>query len=636
MPRSCSARCSSALALALTLTFAVGARAQVPDGAGSFSAERFRPALDKNGVIDVESGKVLPHLTPDVSLWLGYALNPLLLQQSDGEVSTGALVAHRVGGNLVASIGLLDWVQLGIDMPFILFQADDIAALSSQVQAAQPSIVGLGDLRLVPKFRLLRADDDQFVDLALSAGFTVPTGFPADSYLGDGNFTFVPELHASRDLGPATLAANLGLRLRERKEFFDLVVDHEVSYRAGFAWRFHETNQLPLTLMGSFNGATPLIGAFQNVNTAPLEVLAGAAYDVGPLQVFGDVGLGLIAGFGTPTTRLLAGVRFAPRDTDEDKDGIFDASDACKSLPEDKDGFEDRDGCPDPDNDKDGINDADDGCPDVAEDKDGHDDDDGCPDPDNDGDGVLDGDDLCPEQAEDKDGHQDGDGCPDPDNDGDGVLDGDDACRDHPGVVERKGCPIPDQDKDGVADEADRCPAAAGTLAFGGCPDTDLDGIADPDDKCPAEPETVNGVDDEDGCPDKGASKVKLTREKIEILDKVYFDTGKATIQQRSFDLLNQVASILKAHAEITLLRVEGHTDSQGSDATNLKLSAARAQAVLEHLVGRGIDPRRLEAEGFGETQPVSDNKTARGRENNRRVEFRISPEKTTTESVDP
>ncbi len=613
---------------------AAGAHAQVgaEDGAGTFSAERFRPALDRNGVIDVESGAVLPHLTPDVALWLGYALNPLLIQQSNGGGDpfspAGALVAHRIGGNLVASLGLLDWIELGLDMPFILFQADDVDALSGQLQAGLPSAVGTGDLRLVPKLRILRSDA-QLLDLAVSLGFTLPTGFPADSYLGDGSPTFVPEVHASRLFGPATVAANLGLRLRDRKEFLDLVVDHEVTYRAGFAWRFHETNQLPLTLQGSFNGATPLFAAFQNVNTAPLEVLGGAAYDIGPVQVFGDVGVGVIAGFGTPTARVLAGVRFAPRDNDTDKDGVNDARDGCVNDPEDQDGHDDADGCPDPDNDGDTILDNADGCPLVAEDHDGFKDEDGCADPDNDDDGINDVDDTCPLEPEDRDGFNDTDGCPDPDNDNDGVNDGDDKCPLVAGPVARQGCPVGDKDQDGVTDGDDRCPDVPGTAAFQGCPDTDKDGIGDPDDRCPAEPETLNGIDDQDGCPDKGPSKVVLTREKIEILEKVYFDTGKSTIQVRSFNILNQVASVLKTHREIGRMLVQGHTDAQGSDDTNLALSAARANAVVDYLVAQGVERDRLEGQGFGETRPIEGNSTPKGREANRRVEFSITEFKT-------
>src|SRR4051812_17667717 len=134
-----------------------------------------------------------------------------------------------------------------------------------------------------------------------------------------------------------------------------------------------------------------------------------------------------------------------PKPLDTDGDGIPDKLDKCPTEPEDKDGFQDADGCPDPDNDGDGILDKDDKCPNEPEDKDGFEDEDGCPDPDNDKDGIPDKDDKCPNEPEDKDGFQDADGCPDPDNDGDGVPDAQDKCPDKPetknGFEDADGCP---------------------------------------------------------------------------------------------------------------------------------------------------------------------------------------------------
>ena len=98
---------------------------------------------------------------------------------------------------------------------------------------------------------------------------------------------------------------------------------------------------------------------------------------------------------------------------DRDGDGIPDTIDQCPDQPEDKDGFEDADGCPDPDNDRDGILDANDRCPNEPEDRDGWQDADGCPDPDNDGDGILDVNDACPNDPETMNGVADEDGCPD-------------------------------------------------------------------------------------------------------------------------------------------------------------------------------------------------------------------------------
>ncbi len=137
------------------------------------------------------------------------------------------------------------------------------------------------------------------------------------------------------------------------------------------------------------------------------------------------------------------GIHFGPGDCDGD--GIYGRDDLCPREPEDHDGWEDTDGCPDPDNDNDGILDVNDMCPDEAEDFDGYEDEDGCPDVDRDGDGIPDDIDQCPDDPEDHDGFKDEDGCPDPDNDMDGVLDAQDKCPNTPAGVEvtQDGCPKP-------------------------------------------------------------------------------------------------------------------------------------------------------------------------------------------------
>ena len=192
----------------------------------------------------------------------------------------------------------------------------------------------------------------------------------------------------------------------------------------------------------------------------------------------------------TPARRTTCALRCAPKTPgDRDHDGILDNVDKCPDDPEDKDGFEDEDGCPDKDNDKDGILDTKDKCPNEPEDKDKFEDEDGCPDPDNDTDGIQDDDDKCPNEPEDKDGFEDEDGCPDPDN-----------------------------DKDGVPDAADKCPN-------------------DP------------GPPDNDGCPKK-YTHIVVTQEKIELKQKIFFDTDKATIQPRSFSLLDEIGSRVEIAAD--------------------------------------------------------------------------------------
>ena len=216
---------------------------------------------------------------------------------------------------------------------------------------------------------------------------------------------------------------------------------------------------------------------------------------------------------------------------DVDGDGIFDANDMCPQDPEDLDGFQDEDGCPEVDNDGDGINDLEDRCPNEVEDLDGFQDNDGCPEADNDNDGVLDNNDKCPgtddeyiDSREDADGFQDSDGCADNDNDNDSIPDAVDKCPNQPedkdGIEDTDGCPEGDKDadKDGIFDQNDKCPNNPedrdGFEDNDGCPDddNDKDGIPDLTDKCPGDDKAVfdslntkenyNGVEDTDGCPD--------------------------------------------------------------------------------------------------------------------------------------
>ncbi|HEY2902164.1 MAG TPA: OmpA family protein [Polyangia bacterium] len=215
---------------------------------------------------------------------------------------------------------------------------------------------------------------------------------------------------------------------------------------------------------------------------------------------------------------------------------------------------------------------------------------------DRDGDGIPDDIDKCPNDPEDKDGFQDDDGCPDPDNDKDGILDAKDKC------------PNDAEDRDGFED-ADGCPD----------PDNDKDGVPDVSDQCPLEP----GPADNHGCPKK-FEHIVVTQDKIELKQKIFFETDKATIMPRSFGLLDEIGSVLRARPTMRV-RIEGHTDARGTAAHNMKLSQSRADSVRQHLIGLGVEGGRMDAQGFGSQQPIETNKTAAGRERNRRVEFIIT-----------
>ncbi|MEO1334447.1 MAG: OmpA family protein, partial [Myxococcota bacterium] len=356
--------------------------------------------------------------------------------------------------------------------------------------------------------------------------------------------------------------------------------------RLGVGYRFGQNGGIPLELDASLAAATSAQSPYGQANRDYTEALLGATYDfAGPLLGFAGGGIGLTDGFGTPDWRVFAGIRFSPRSQDSDGDGIDDADDRCPEVPEDRDQFQDEDGCEDVDNDQDGVPDQRDGAP-------------------------LD--------AEDKDGFQDEDGVPDPDNDGDSVLDAQDACPVEAGPVEHRGCPIKDADQDGIPDADDLCPKEPGTSENKGCPDRDGDGVVDRLDNCP----DVKGTADNAGCEKE--QLVRISARRIEILDLVYFRTASAVIDKRSFPLLDNVASVINSHPEISLVRVEGHTDASGSTASNQRLSQRRAESVVAYIVKRGVAPSRLTAVGYGETKPVASNVTPEGRSKNRRVEFTI------------
>ena len=266
-----------------------------------------------------------------------------------------------------------------------------------------------------------------------------------------------------------------------------------------------------------------------------------------------------------------AGLTFKFGGKDTDGDGIYDKDDACPETP----GLKEFMGCPDTDGDK-----------------------------------IADKDDSCPETP----GLAEFNGCPD--TDGDGIVDNEDACPEVKGTKIMKGCP--DADGDGVADKDDNCPEVKGPAANGGCPwpDTDGDGVVDKDDQCP----TVAGTVANNGCPevsDEAMNKLNSYAKTI------LFNSGKSSFQKQTMPVLQAITAILKEYPSANFM-IEGHTDSQGADSLNQKLSEDRAAAVKSYLVENGIDAARLTSAGFGESKPIDSNKTSKGRANNRRVEVKL------------
>lgn len=255
--------------------------------------------------------------------------------------------------------------------------------------------------------------------------------------------------------------------------------------------------------------------------------------------------------------------------TDADGDGVANELDACPKIK----GSPKAKGCPDEDGD--GVADEQDACPGLPGDPKLA----GCPD--TDGDGLADVEDACPQAA----GKPEDQGCPD--TDGDGLTDQLDACPELPGLADDKGCPPADTDGDGLTDAEDQCPEAAGTAANKGCPEP------------------------------KQAIR--------EVLDSasyaVQFESGKDVLLESAKSTLDQIAAIMKEYPAYQLV-ISGHTDNEGDEDDNLRLSENRAKACFEYLRAKDIPAARLSYAGYGGSQPVADNASPEGRARNQRVEF--------------
>lgn len=536
-----------------------------------YNVERFRIATDAEGILDVEWAEVPEHLEYSMAVWLGYSDDPLTLYSMDAEgnrTRQGALVSARTGGSISGVVGLWDRYALGVSVPLVINQSEDQGTLA--MQPSSLSGFGLGDIVLTPKIALF-SQQDIGVHIGASMELSLPTSKSSD-YFGDPSATWTPEVLVSRSFDNGLrLGANLGYRLRKNTSAIDLNVGDEVYSHAGAGYRIPTGSgdvELDLTYALA-TSASDFLGSF-NRNFSELRF--GVVYDVpGPTTVFAASGVGTSEGYGAPDWRALLGLRFqrehsvvklppVEESKDSDGDGFLDDSDSCPNEAETVNGVDDSDGCPDE------IGDAD-------------------------GDGLNDKDDSCPQSAEDSDGFEDEDGCPDDDNDQDGVPDAEDECRDTAGVAAAKGCPDPDRDNDSVVDRLDQCPDIPGEVDLKGC---------------------------------KAKEKVVVSDTGLMLLERVYFKTNKAEILSVSYDLLDNVAQVLSAHTEIAKIRIEGHTDSRGSNAKNKTLSNNRAKAVMAYLVKKGIEASRLSAVGVGEAQPVASNETDEGRTTNRRVEFVI------------
>jgi OmpA-OmpF porin, OOP family len=622
---------------------------RAPDGnADGLDTHLFRPAVDSKGFFSVNGSDILGAKNISFGLVLDYGRNLMRTRSSrvpngtivndqqemvegqcedescvvaDGEGGTGvkALVPNSIQGTFGFNYGVANIGVVGLSIPVILMTGDaayGIGPTGNTYNSAELNSQKISSLALHGKFRITRVDRSIGLAAVVQAGIPI-AGAPKD--LGaDPGFWYWPQLVAENQFGSTRsfhVGVNVGYRGHTGKNSkFGLDRNNALqlkeglfegsdlgTFSLGLSYRVLEALDLVAETYGSYQ----LGGDSDSKQKFSEEFVGGIKLFVerNSYLMMGGGTRAFSTGFEAADLRLILGFVYEPSIGDRDGDGYKDDQDQCPDEPEDFDGFQDGDGCPDPDNDNDGILDVDDRCPNIAEDRDGDHDEDGCPeanrDGDRDGDGIPDSKDKCPDDPEDKDGFEDLDGCPELDNDKDGIPDKQDQCPDDA------------EDKDKFEDE-DGCPD----------PDNDKDQIPDVKDKCPNDPETYNGFQDEDGCPDKG--KVIIEGSDIVILDKVQFETNSAKILPQSNEILDAVASTMKGHPEFLVMEIAGHADERSTDEHNQQLTKARAQAVMEAMMKRGVAAKRLVSQGYGEYCPLDAASNPAAWEKNRRVEFKV------------
>ena len=566
---------------------AAGVTAPAPD----INAQSFESAPAKYDGLLVRSARPQGDADWQLGATLHYARRALAFANRTGDV-----------GLVQTVLGDLWMLDLGVARGYGKWTFEATLPVALMMRGGGPNLLAIdrplapafGDLRVGARRHLWRRSVRDFgeVDVAAMALYAAPTGATGSWLTNGGARVDLFGLGTWRYAGWQVDAA-AGLRLRPLERLDAQVADPATGQAKvdGNGQPVIETalavgSEVVVQIAGGRRWLAERLGgrlalqikgaaaADATVDQTLAEVLAQADWRLarGAWRVFGAVGGAMTSGYGAPQLRVMAGLRFDPGllANDADGDGLDDRDDRCPTEAEDKDGFQDADGCPDLDNDADGVPDSVDRCPLVPEDRDGRDDEDGCPDLDDDGDGIPDAQDKCPTKAEDWDGYDDTDGCPDPDNDGDG---------------------IPDED--------DLCPNAA---------------------------EDKHGPDRMDGCPDVPTpAAVSDEGTRLRLQGRIGFTYATANVSAAGLKVLDAAAAYLRAHKELQALEVAVFTDSNGARAALKAQSQARADAVKAYLVKKsGLASHQIRAVGRGAAEPIGDNHTLAGRSRNRRVELRI------------
>jgi outer membrane protein OmpA-like peptidoglycan-associated protein len=569
----------------------------------ALNAHLYRPPIDAEKTLWTDDAFTAPDGYYQARVGFNYSRKPLVFVYEDGEVV--GLLENVVQMNILGGY-VYKQIRFGLDLPVFLLANGDAGAGT-----------GLGDVALDVKGTILRADMYP-VGLAVGGRLGLPT---STSVAPVGNPGASGELQAiaSQNVGPVAVSANLGTRFLPETALDNVAWDDQFFYRLGGGYEIVEGAGASMDLAGQFTYGEPL----NNPASSPVELLFGGWYRVfDDYVVRAGAGSGLNSGVGSPNARVVLGVSYEPvKIFDRDLDTIVDADDVCPDDPEDFDEYKDTDGCPDP------------STPVYFEVVD------------NNGEFVYDV--LTKVRTEF------------------GPEEGNSSAFDlqiHPGeyVFEARAeryvsksfiITVPDAprhevrvvmqptfgtilltvlgpDGESLGGRAnvgpDRCRLELGQCELLVSAGSGMLQVRSEGFKTHQVEVAVQAGLTQEITVTMASARAVVTREKIEILEKVYFDTAKTTIKEESFPLLNEVASVLQEYPDIQSIRVEGHTDSRGRASYNLRLSQGRAEAVRQYLIEQGIDPARLVSEGFGEDSPIEAASTMEAYEQNRRVEFVI------------
>lgn len=557
-----------------------------------------------------------------------YANSPLVavVQTDDGSLEGRAALNHIVAFNLSAGISVHDRVRLDLAFPLYFTSF----GLDKQTQG-----FASGDVRATAQIAILRPDsEDRGFGLAASLHLDGPTGAPR-RFLGQRTIAGGGRVSASYGMAQVTFTGELGLQFNPKVQLDNLNNPDQLLVGLAMGYRVAERHGINLEAR-----MAPALKKNIEVGTeTPSEFALSWRYraPVGA-HVLAGLSAGLPRGVGASRFRLFIGGGFGKitmEPPDRDGDGILGSDDLCPEEPETINAYMDQDGCPDSmaklsvDVRRNGR--AIKGAAVVLESNDvdpiTYDSDKGMKVFD-----VLPGTDwrgkasigcLAGEAQTTVEGDRGG-----------FIIDLEPVrpARVVLNITDKDGNPVDaamakwqmkERPKNrGCSPGATDISGGTSTMPIG--LGTHTLNVEAPGYRIHREPVEITEAAEYVINVQLVPTKVKVTDTRIDILEKVYFETNSAEIKGVSFGLLDEVATVLLAYPNLTRIEVSGHTDSQGAEEYNLGLSQRRADAVAAYLVTRGVEAGRLVAKGYGEAQPVASNDTASGRDQNRRVEFLI------------